>query len=316
MKIFLLKQNITDQATLDAGIALAISKCASIGFPLEFRFADTSKTFTSVPFNNETNSNGYEVNPTEIFQEAKNLGYQPALDSICALAYNWNTIKPQPTNPADNGQVIQLPENWYNGNADVMCEFTLHELCHYLFSATGLPDVTHAYPPAFGQKSRTDYYLYLITTLEDPFNALISPATPLKPDVVITRLPSANTQTTGYLNARKPNGVNFSCYTLELPWLNNQPNISCIPTGIYNVKWVHTFKFPFGVYQLQNVINRSGIDIHSGNFSKSDIKGCILFGSGYADLDKDGVQDIINSRITINNFQNYMQKLPFTLQIK
>ena len=305
MKIFLLKQGITDDTTLQQGISFVISKCASIGFPLEFTQTVTTKQFTSVPFNNETNSNGYEVNPTEIFQEAKLQGYQPTLDSICALAYNWNTIKPQPTNPADNGQVIQLPENWYNGNADVMCEFFLHELCHYLFSAVNLPDVVHAYPPAFGQKSRTDYYLWLLTTLEDPFNALLNPATPIKPNVTITRLYSDKVETQGIL--RVPDN-SFGCDTLE--------NLSAqIPNGTYVCKWKFMLRQLTYHYQLQNVKGRSGIFIHSLNYWWQSI-GCIGIGSLPKDLNSDGENDLQNSKLILNAFEQKFNKRDFTLLIQ
>ena len=30
----------------------------------------------------------------------------------------------------------------------------------------------------------------------------------------------------------------FECFTVELPWENNAPYISCIPTGIYPITYV------------------------------------------------------------------------------
>lgn len=76
-------------------------------------------------------------------------------------------------------------------------------------------------------------------------------------------------------------------YTLELPWLNNENNISCIPQGLYNcVRFNHPEKG--WVWRVLNVPGRSGILIHSGNFAckgvlnskefKSDTLGCIMLG--------------------------------------
>jgi hypothetical protein len=68
-------------------------------------------------------------------------------------------------------------------------------------------------------------------------------------------------------------------FTMERPWKNNQKNISCIPIGIYTVTFLSTPRFPGGVYQLQNVPNRSGIDIHAAN-KASELEGCIAIGRG------------------------------------
>ena len=240
-----------------------------------------------------------------------------SLDSISCLIYDWTKVSPQPTNPIDNGVVIQIPMQWYATFPEVFCEFFLHELCHYLFSATGLPDTTHDYTPTFSQKSRTDYYLYLIMSLEKPFNTLlgtsISPVAEIKPDVVITRTSDDGIQTIGQLVV---GDGKFGCFTLERPWLNNQKNISCIPKGFYPlVKWVHTLRFPFGVYQIQNVPNRNGIDLHSLSFWW-DTQGCIGLGGILKDLNFDGKKDSANSQLLVNAFNNFMGHKDFSLQIK
>jgi hypothetical protein len=182
MKIFLLRNNIQDLDTLNKGCELATQKCANIGFPLEFLFADTTKQFTSQPFSNAPNNEGYvsgtEIVPQQVFDEVKRLGYKMALDSIACLVFDATKITPSPTNPIDNGVVIQFPTQWYATYPEVFCEFFLHELTHYLFSATQQKDVTHDYPPNFSQKTRTDYYLYLILTLEPYFNALLGATMP------------------------------------------------------------------------------------------------------------------------------------------
>jgi hypothetical protein len=64
--------------------------------------------------------------------------------------------------------------------------------------------------------------------------------------------------------------------TLENPWLNNEPFISCIPIGEYIVKTYSSNKYP-NVWELQDVEGRSYILIHSGNVEEHT-QGCILVG--------------------------------------
>ncbi len=78
-------------------------------------------------------------------------------------------------------------------------------------------------------------------------------------------------------------------YTIELPWINNQHDISCIPAGSYTLI-PHNTKTKPNCWELQNVTNRSDVLIHSGNFASivklqgsnhtSDTLGCILIGFG------------------------------------
>lgn len=91
------------------------------------------------------------------------------------------------------------------------------------------------------------------------------------------------------------NGIN--CFTLELPNKNNKTNISCIPEGTY--KYHARLSNRNGmVLQLENVENRSYIQIHSGNYT-SQIKGCILVGDSIKYLNNDNIPDITNSKNTL-----------------
>ncbi|MDR0676935.1 MAG: DUF5675 family protein [Elusimicrobiota bacterium] len=80
----------------------------------------------------------------------------------------------------------------------------------------------------------------------------------------------------------------FFCYTLELPYINNERDISCIKEDYYVVKKHNSPKFGeclkifqsfemYDVYELGEVAGRSEILIHSGNYAR-DTKGCILVG--------------------------------------
>lgn len=73
--------------------------------------------------------------------------------------------------------------------------------------------------------------------------------------------------------------------TLECPWLDNKPNVSCIPPGRYTVTWLprsYSGKYR-RVWHLHNVEGRSGILIHNGNLV-DHTKGCILLGNKHGVL--------------------------------
>ena len=73
------------------------------------------------------------------------------------------------------------------------------------------------------------------------------------------------------------------CWTLELPWLDNKRNVSCIPPGTYDVIKRQSKTFKGWVCELQNVPGRDGVLIHPGN-TVLDIRGCILVGLQLGEL--------------------------------
>ena len=91
--------------------------------------------------------------------------------------------------------------------------------------------------------------------------------------------------------------VVFTCSTLELPWLCNARNVSCIPDGEYRVI-PHVSPHHGECFWLQDVPGRTEILIHKGNYYH-DIRGCILVGSGYSDIDMDGQRDVLSSAATL-----------------
>lgn len=97
----------------------------------------------------------------------------------------------------------------------------------------------------------------------------------------------------------------FQCFTLELPWHNNEKGISCIIDGTFKAK---KYKSPTKgwVILLQYVPNRTYVEIHSGNFTYQ-IEGCVLVGDGIKYLDNDSVPDVTNSAKTLDKL---MELLP------
>ncbi len=79
-----------------------------------------------------------------------------------------------------------------------------------------------------------------------------------------------------------PNGVNGRllhngytlCFTIELPWLGNRPNHSCIPEGTYTLVQRHSVRW--GLHLLVNgVVGRSLILFHPANNALQQLRGCI-----------------------------------------
>ncbi len=91
----------------------------------------------------------------------------------------------------------------------------------------------------------------------------------------------------------------FSFFTLELPYLNNQKNISAIHPGVYNAKKYFSPRFKRTVILFEDVPNRTFIEIHPGNYT-SQIEGCLLPGEGVKYLNGDGIPDITNSGKTLD----------------
>ncbi len=91
-------------------------------------------------------------------------------------------------------------------------------------------------------------------------------------------------------------GVNF--FTLELPWFDNQVNISCVYPGLYKAKKYISPKHG-EVVLLENRSGRTYIEMHAGNYT-SQIQGCILPGNMIKYINSDNIPDVGNSKITMN----------------
>ena len=131
---------------------------------------------------------------------------------------------------------------------------------------------------------------------------------------ILTRFWDDGVQTLGVMNAFMGKDHLMQCKTLELAWNDNESQISCIPNGEYSV-------IPYSspskgtVYLLENVENRSMIEIHVGNYY-TDILGCILVGDNFAYINSDKEADVTNSKNTFNKLKTVFGYEPFTLFIK
>lgn len=75
-------------------------------------------------------------------------------------------------------------------------------------------------------------------------------------------------------NGKLVNGDQLVCKTIELPWLQNKRNVSCIPEGTYRVVKRNTKERGEHLHVI-NVPDRSWILIHPANSALKELKGCI-----------------------------------------
>lgn len=114
--------------------------------------------------------------------------------------------------------------------------------------------------------------------------------------------------------------------TVELPWRDNTPKVSCIPQGTYQVR--PRFSNRFGRhFHVTKVIARTMILIHAGNLAgdkhrgwATHSEGCILPGrrTGKMVLDpkKGRVQRaVFQSRPALSMLRAAVRDQPFMLQI-
>ena len=100
----------------------------------------------------------------------------------------------------------------------------------------------------------------------------------------------------------------FKSKTLERADDNNKPNISCIPSGVYKCVLEYSAKFKRELWEVKGVENRSECKFHSANYWH-DLNGCIALGTSYADIDKDGFKDVLNSSKTMKEFHLTLEPL-------
>lgn len=84
-------------------------------------------------------------------------------------------------------------------------------------------------------------------------------------------------------------------HSLEPPWRDNKPNISCIPDGVYTAELIHSPRFDRELYRLKDVPERSNAEIHPANWGGDEAKGlytelhgCTALGMGVGRLTPPG----------------------------
>lgn len=112
---------------------------------------------------------------------------------------------------------------------------------------------------------------------------------------------NSSKQTLGNLYIHDGLKMVFSCATLELEDFDNKTNISRIPAGKYIVE-TRWSKAHGNHFHITDVHGRSYILIHSGNYY-TQIRGCVLVGTSFTDINGDGEQDVIWSKHTMKKLR-------------
>ena len=129
--------------------------------------------------------------------------------------------------------------------------------------------------------------------------------------LTLTRLESSDQGTFGKL---------LRWHTLELPWRDNNPRVSCIPEGVYPVAWAFSPAFRRNTYRLAKTGARTGILIHSANLAgdesmgfKTQLRGCIALGERIGWMD--GQKCLLLSRPAVRALEDMLGREPFTLEV-
>jgi hypothetical protein len=118
----------------------------------------------------------------------------------------------------------------------------------------------------------------------------------LEMNFTLTRFKYGTNETVGRLVNDTP-GLIFFFWTIENPWLDNAPNISCIPEGLYYLERYNSPSHGANTWQFINVPNRTFCQIHVANYA-SDVSGCIGLGSQVMS----GMEGVSNSRNAMDLF--------------
>ena len=130
------------------------------------------------------------------------------------------------------------------------------------------------------------------------------------PDAFLWRFSSGLAGTFGRLCG--PWGDRLS---VELPWRDNAPFVSCIPARIYIVRWTYSPHFGRMMYEVMDVPGRSGIRWHVANWARN-LKGCIGPGRSLAKFGNPKTWGVTNSGSTLDEIEKVMATRPFRLHVR
>lgn len=120
---------------------------------------------------------------------------------------------------------------------------------------------------------------------------------------VLKRFKFYDKQTLGKLSLFNKTKEIFNCVTLELPFRNNERNISSIPEGVYKCVLRRSQKYGLH-YHLLDVQGRTLILIHNGNYY-THTRGCVLIGRNHTDINRDGYKDVTSSKATKKKLMSF-----------
>lgn len=119
--------------------------------------------------------------------------------------------------------------------------------------------------------------------------------------VILTRHYQTQEATYGQLVVHAGVQIVFECLCLELPWKNNEPLVSCVPSGEYDMFLEYSPAFKIDLWELKDIPGRSECKIHTANYVRQ-LNGCIAPGRTFTHIDKDGIFDVTQSDLTRRAF--------------
>ena len=320
INLTLYTQHVKDLPGLQNGITQTQNLLKAIGLDLQVQLVPFIGQLTSYPIVSASGVHTQNIIPSELFPVAPD-------SPLIAIIYDWQQVTGMTVcpNPCENEtsskpSIIQMAYEWYSNvegiaYPEVFTQFFLHEICHYLYAKSGQQDITHLFTDGnlqaqYSQLYATynkgqiySYYVYLISNLKQYWHLLSKPS---MQTVTIQRGSDDGVETLGVLTTGS-----FSCKTLERSASSNPCRI---PSGTYECIWVYQGDLNEYHYELQNVPGFTGVFIHEGNYYTNTL-GCILLGATISDINGDGQEDVVTSRVTLSNFETLMGRNPFTLII-
>lgn len=102
-------------------------------------------------------------------------------------------------------------------------------------------------------------------------------------------------------------------FTVERPWLQNQPSVSCIPSGDYYCAPKRYNRGGYDAIELLDVPRRTHILFHKGN-TLHDLAGCIAPGTDLSFIN--GVWAVKNSAVAFGMLMDAFGDREFRLRIQ
>jgi len=130
----------------------------------------------------------------------------------------------------------------------------------------------------------------------------------MKLQVIVNRFRVEHNYALGHCYIKHgPGQAEYVGCSLERGWRNNQNRISCVPEGVYPLKYEYSPRFRKKLWELYDVPGRSECKFHAANYWRQ-LNGCIALGNKHIDIDRDGDPDVTSSRNTMKKFHELMDK--------
>lgn len=133
----------------------------------------------------------------------------------------------------------------------------------------------------------------------------------MKLQVIVNRFKLGDEYSLGhcYIKYGQGDSVYVGC-TLERGWKNNEKRISCVPKGVYPLRYEKSAKFKKHLWELYDVPGRSECKFHAANYWYQ-LNGCIALGVKHKDIDGDSRPDVTSSKDTMKKFHTLMAEATY-----